>query len=304
MKKILNFGCGAIAYNEKYIAVAGNKIGLIDRATSKVCGTLTGKNNVTDLEIKDRYAYVKTTLGVYYMFDLTTQQLQCNGYCREKKNSNHDGKLYVYTTGTILDVLSFKDDQYYFVKYDFTSRKCEKVCVAKSDFSCKDWWIDYQKRRAYILFLEKCCLNHPKTNCYISVVNIDNFEIEVEMPIILEHGIMPIGLINTQSILLNNMEIYDIFASAKKALDSDNYFKDASCGYFVRMNSDGNRNLILIFSKCVFVFDLITKKLCQSYACRYGDNAICIDGKIYIATWDGLFLSDVNQGTVNQGTEL
>lgn len=151
MKKILNWGCGAIAYNEKYIAVAGNKIGLIDRETSKLCGTLIGGNNITDLEIKDGYAYAKTTLGVYYMFDLTMQQLQCNGYCREKKNSSHDGKLYVYTTGIILDVLSFKDDQYYFIKYDFTSGKCEKVCVAKSDFSCKDWRVDYRKRRAYTI---------------------------------------------------------------------------------------------------------------------------------------------------------
>lgn len=290
MKKILNFGCGAIAYDEKYIVAAGNKIGLIERATSKACGTLTGRNDITDLKIKDGYAYAKTSLGTYYMFDLTTQKLQCNGYCREKKNSSHDGKLYVYTIGIILDVLSLKDDQYYLVKYDFTSKKHEKICVAKSNFSCKDWWVDYQKRRAYILFLEKCCLNQPNTNCYISVVNIDNLEMEVETSIILDHGIMPVGLINTQSILLNNMQMYDIPSSKKTVLDSTNHFKDTSCGYFVRMNSDESRNLILIFSKCVFIFDLMTKKLYKSYACQYGDNAIYIDGKIYIATWNGLFL--------------
>lgn len=292
MKKILNFGCGAIAYDEQYIAAAGNKIGLVNRKTDEMCDTLTGVKNIISIKIRDGYIYAKTTLGMYYMFDLTTQQLQYKGYCQEKKNSSHDGKFFVYAKGIIFDILSLVDGQCYFIKYDCLLGKYEKVCVAKSNFSCKDWWVNYQERKAYILLLERCCLNHPKTNSYVSVVNINNLQVETEIPIIFEHGIMPIGFININSILLNNMQIYDIDSCAKQVLDFNNYFQDASCGYFVRMNSDGNRNLILIFSKCIFIFDLITKQLCKSYVCQYGDNAIYIDGKVYIATWDGLFLAE------------
>ena len=292
MKKILSFGCGVITCNEKYIAAAGNKIGLVNRATGEICGTLTGVRNVTDIKLNDGYVYAKTTTGMYYMFDSETQELQYKGYCCEKRNSSHDGEFHVYAKGIILDILSLKDEQYYFVKYNFTLQKHEKVSVAKSNFSCKDWWVDYQRRKAYILFLQKCCLNYSQTNCCISVVDIDNLQITEEKTIIFENGIMPIGLINTHSILLNNMQIYEVDSLEKENLGSHNYFQDKSCGYFVRMHSDGNKNLILIFSKCVFVFDLTTKKMYKSYPCQYGDNAVCIDGKIYIATWDGLFLAD------------
>lgn len=292
MQRILNFGCGAIAYNAQYIAAGGNKIGLVNRISNEMCGTLAGKKNITALRMNDGYVYAKTTAGIYSMFDLETQQLQGTGYCREKKNSSHDGKFYVATKGILLDILSFKDGQYYFMQYDFISQKYEKVCVAKSNFTCKDWLVDDQERKAYILFLEKCCLNHSKTNCYISVVAIDTLQIQAEKSIAFEHGVVPIGLINTHSVLLNTMQIYDMDTSEKTALDSNTDFQNTDYGYFVRMRLAENSHLILIFSKRVLVFDLTTNKLCQSCAYQYGHDAIYLDGKTYIATWDGFFLAD------------
>ena len=134
--------------------------------------------------------------------------------------------------------------------------------------------VDDQELKAYILFLEKCLLNNSKTNCYISVVDIDTLQIQAEKSIAFEHGVVPIGLINTHSVLLNTMQIYDMDTSEKTALDSNTDFQNTDYGYFVRMRLAENSHLILIFSKRVLVFDLTTNKLCQSCAYQYGPDAI------------------------------
>lgn len=297
MKKVLSFGCSTIAHNNAYICVGGNQIGIIDRSSGMVLKTIKGVKNITSLKMNDEYIYAKTTNGIYYIFDLKTQELQYKDYCRERLNTSHDGKFFLYEREIILDVLKLKDEVFYLIKYDFVSRVCEKVCVSKFGYSRKDWCVDFIDRKAYILFVEKCCLNHSQTNSYISIVNIDTLEIEAEIPLIFEYGVIPIGLVNTHSILLNNMQIIDTSSLERILLDSYNCFRDETCGYFVRMEMAYEKLLILVFSKCVFIYNLLSGNMIQKCDCQYGHNAMCIDEKIYIATWEGLFLVEKTENS-------
>ena len=96
MKKVLKFGCGSIAYNNDYIFAGANKIGIIDRKTNNVCGFLSGMRNITSISMDKQYVYAKTTTGIYGAFNLETQELEYKGYCREKKNTSHDGKIFCF----------------------------------------------------------------------------------------------------------------------------------------------------------------------------------------------------------------
>lgn len=289
MKKILHFGCGVIAFNDEYVCAGGNKIGIFNSSSNEVCGLLTGAKNIISMAMDDEYVYVKTTNGIYSMFDLKTHALQCNGYCQDRKNTSHDGKFFLYERGVILDVIALKDDFYYLIKYDLELHNYQKKCITKSNFSYKDCWVDSSQKKAYILFVEKCCLNHPQTNCYIFVINTVNLQIEKEIPLTFEHGVFPIGLISTNSLLSNNMHIVNFLSMERTLLDSHNFFQDPTCGYFVRMNSLSPERLILVFSNRILIYNLMDNNLMYQYDCRFGENAVCVDNKVYIATWDGFF---------------
>lgn len=294
MEKLLRFGCGSMAYNQRYLGVAGNQIGLIDRVTGAV-SKWNGAKNITSLQMDDTYIYEKTTSGTYYVFDLKTKSLQYKGYCCEKKATAHDGKFFLYEAGVVLDVLSLKDDAYYFVKYNLETQAYEKLRVCDSDCFCTDWFVDYAERKAYLLFTEKCCLNHPQTNCRISVVNIDALQIETETPMTLAYGTVPIALIDAHSVLLKNMQIVDTNTGTFVPLDLNVQTQADSRGYYVRARTLPHNRLLLVFSKCVLLYDLVANVLLKSYTCQYGDNAMCLDGNIYIATWDGLFTDSVTE---------
>ncbi len=288
LKKLLNFGCGSMAYNQRYLGVAGNQIGLIDRVTGEV-SKWHGAENIASLQMDDEYIYEKTTSGTYYVFNLETKVLQYKGYCREKKSSSHDGKFFLYAKGIVLDVLSFKNGERYIVKYNLETQTYERTRVSASNYVCKDWYVDYDARKAYLLFTETCCLNHEQTNCYISSVNIDTLQIETETLLSFEHGVFPIGLLHTNLVLLNNMQIADTAAPKRICMDSNNYFQNKTYGYFVRLHIQPNRQILFVFSKGVLFYDYNVQKLLRVYPCQYGDNAMCLDGKIFIATWNGLF---------------
>lgn len=292
MKKILSFGCDAIAYNDTLICSGGNQIGLVDRSSGLILGILKGARNIISLQVDSEYIYAKTTAGIYCVFDLKSKELKYKNYCRDKKNTSHDGKFFLYDKCIILDILKLKDDFYYLIKYDITSCVYEKVCISKNNFVCKDWYVDRYERKAYVLLLETCCLNHLQTNCYITVINIDDFQIEEENPLTFEYGIIPIGFAEKDAILLNNMQIADVISSKRFLLNSQNYFKDKASGYFVKMKFMSEKQIILIFSECVLIYDLSSSNLIKKYDCQYGANAACIDDKTYFATWNGLFVTD------------
>lgn len=291
MKKISRLGCGEITYNSRFICFGGNQIGIMDRFSESVLDSLKGAKNITSLQIDDEYIYAKTTIGIYHMFNLESRELQYRDYYRKKKDTSHDGKMLLYEKGIILDILTLKDGLYYFLKCDLVSHIFKSVCISKANYSLKDWCVDFLDRKAYILFLERCCLNHSETNCYISVVNIDTLQVEEEIPLIYAYGIFPLGLVNKHSVLLNNMQIADVYSSERFLLDTYNGFRDKTCGYYVRMNCMSEGKMILVFSKCVFIYDLITGNLIKKIDSQYVSNAMCIDDKIYIATWNGLYLT-------------
>ena len=298
MKKILRFDCGEIAYDEKYIAVTGNRVGLIDRTTDEVLNVITkaGKN-IIGMKIMDGYIYTKTTVGTYYMYNLKENELAGYGYCKERQNTSFSGNIFVYSKGVILDILPLKDEQYYLVKYDFLSKTYEKVCIAKANYCCRDWLIDYQEREVYILSLEKNWMNQAQTNCYISVVNIDDLRIKTVITVNLKKSTTPIMLIDKTNILLKDMKIYNTDSKEMRIFNSYDCLNDRSLGYLSSFYLDGKENLILTFSNRVLIFNLKTGELYKSYPCQYGDSAVLIDGKVYIATWKGLFVDDIESKT-------
>lgn len=293
MKKILKFGCGpTIAYNKNFICSGANKVGIIKRSTNEVCGFLTGIKNISSISMDDEYAYVKTTTGIYGMFDLESQSLECRGYCRDRQNDSHDGDFFCVDKGVVLDVLTFKDENWYAVKYNFYTKSYEKVFLLNNSFHCGSRFkeIDYAKRKLYFLFKEKCCLNKPQTNCHLSVVNVDNLTVESELDFSFEYGVFPIALINSHLVLLNNMEVADVYTGERFLLDSYNYYKASESGYFVCLGNSTDNNLILVFSKVILVYDMEKRQLIKKYECKYGFGAAQIDDKFYITTWEGLFL--------------
>ena len=56
------------------------------------------------------------------------------------------------------------------------------------------------------------------------------------------------------------------------------------------MSVSSKNNLILVFSNAVFVYDIEKRVLLNRYDCVYGSAANIIDERIYIGTWDGLFV--------------
>ena len=290
MKKVLKFGCGSIAYNNDYIFAGANKIGIIDRKTNNVCGFLSGMRNITSISMDKQYVYAKTTTGIYGAFNLEPQELEYKGYCREKKNTSHDGKIFCIESGVILDLLSLKDENKYAVKYNIFTKSYEKVCLSNSNFHCYSWNVDFQSRKAFYLFVKTRRSKHEKTNCIFKTVNVDSLEIESEIAFDFENGIFPKRLINSHSVLLSNMQIADIYTKERYMLDSVNRFNNPDCGYFVSMSVSSKNNLILVFSNAVFVYDIEKRVLLNRYDCVYGSAANIIDERIYIGTWDGLFV--------------
>ncbi len=291
MKKILKFGCGPIAYNDNFICSGGNKIGVINPETDEVCATLTGIKNISSLSMDEKYIYAKSTTGVYGMFDLETNSLIHKGSCRGREYTSHDGDFFCINEGIILDILSFKDKNIYAVKYNFFTNDYEKVFLTDNNFTCYNRIFDNTERKIYFLFTENCCLNKKQTNCRFFIINVDKLIIEKEFSINFEFGIFPVSLIHSQYILLNNMEILDIITNKRFLLDSNNYYKSSESGYFLKARLTGT-NLILVFSETIFIYNFEKRQLTNKFNCEYCFNAKIINNKLYIATWNGLFLID------------
>ena len=118
MKKILNFGCSSIAYNENYICVAGNIIETINRDSFKEKYRISDCRNIISLDIDAQYIYAKYTSGHYFLFELETGSLVAKEKCVEKENSSNDYNFFKIETGVILDILISKNGDVYAVKYD------------------------------------------------------------------------------------------------------------------------------------------------------------------------------------------
>lgn len=293
MKQLLKFGCGPITYNSSYICSGGNKIGIVDIKTDESCATLTGIKNITSLSMDEKYVYAKSTSGVYGMFDLETNSLIHKGSCRERKDSAHDGKFFCIGEGIIVDIIRLKDNNWYVVKYNFFTNSYEKQFITDDNFFCGKRILDYKNKLLCFLFEEKFTNNNKgnRIKRYYAV-NIDDLSVESAIDLNLETGIL--GLASPRSVLLTNMKIVDVFTNSGFLLDTHNYYLDKSVdlGHFRNLEFTEEKHLILVFSNSVLFYNTEKCQLIKKIDCEYGSNGTIINNKLYIATWNGLFLVD------------
>lgn len=298
MKKMLNYYCDEIDYNNETIAVGANKITLLNRFDGTVIHSFKGIKDIASLKLDEDYVYVKSTSGLYYMFSLENYQIINKGQCKEKMPSSHDGKFFVYEKGKVLDILDFKDKCYYLIKYNFFTTKYQKLCVSESDFYCRNWRVNYNQSKAYLLFTKKQIVKNPKIECYLSIIDFDTMLVEKNICFSMSCDKRIMGLLSDTSILLNDFSIYHIDTQEYDRLNFDINFVDKTYGYFVTINYCSKTNkLLVVYSKKVLLFDLKSKEFISDYSAEYIDNAEYIDGKVYIATWNGLFVDDIENNT-------
>lgn len=293
MKKLLKFGCGPISYNDNFICSGGNKIGVLDIETNEICATLTGIKNISSLSMDKKYVYAKSTNGVYGMFDLESNSLVYKGSCRDRKDTSHDGTFFCVDEGVVLDIIQLKDNNWYVIKYNFFTNNYEKQYITNNDFYCQNRILDYDKKLLCFWFIEKGTYNNNGNRIKLYyAVNIDDLSVESEMNLNFETGIL--GLISYHSVLLTNMKIVDIFTNSGLLLDTHNYYLDKSIdlGYFCNFGLTENSHLILAFSKSILFYNTKKCQLIKKIDCKNGFGGAIINNKLYIATWNGLFLAE------------
>lgn len=290
MKKILKIGCGSISYNEDYICAGGNRIGFIDRKTNEVCHLLSGIKDVISTSIDEEYLYVKTTNGIYSAYNLKKQEFEFKGFCKEKRRTSHDNKFFCINNGVILDVLDLEDSNWYAIKYNLIKNSYEKLFLINQKYYCCDWNIDYKNQNAVFIFVETNSSDKIKTNCVFLVMNLKKFEIVSKTSLVFEHNITPKCLINSNNLLLSNMEIINIYTNKRFLLDESNQFDNINNGYFNGYSLSIKHELLLIFSKKIYIYDIKNKSLLYDFDCEYGSTGALIDNKIFIGTWNGLYL--------------
>lgn len=291
MKQLLKFGCGPITYNENYICAGANKIGIINPETDEVCATLTGIKNITSLSMDKKYVYAKSTTGIYGIFDSESNSLIHKGSCRGRNDTSHDGHFFCIDDGVILDVLNLKDENMYVVKYNFYKNNYEKLYLTNHMFTCFNRIYDKTKRRAYLLCKEKTIIKKPNVYCKFFVIDVDNLSIEEELDLTFKDGFSPLKLVNPNLILISSMELQNIHTGEPSSFGFSDYDNNQKNLYILEAKILGDY-LILVSCDIILVFNINQCKLINKYNCKNGVNAILIDTKLYISTWNGLFLTD------------
>lgn len=297
MKRILTNGCSSISYNNNYICTCGNKIGVINRKTDEVYSFYTPLRNIISTSMDEQYLYVKTSNGIYGAVNIEAKEIEYRGFCREKDNtSSHDYKFFCIEKGVVLDVLDLKDNKMYAVKYNLINKSFEKLFLVNHDYYCCDWNVDYKNQKACFLLVETNSYDKPKTNCSYQIIDLKSFNIESKINLSFEHKTNPKCLIGSHMLLLDTMEIVNLYTNDRFLLDVNNQFYNTNNGYFCRCKLSIKHQLILVFSEKVFVYNIENQQLLFSYDCKYGSCAEQIDDKIFIGTWDGLFIAQETQG--------
>lgn len=292
MRKILNFGCSSIAYNDKYICAAGNIIVTLNRDDFKEKHHISGYRNIISLDIDSQYIYAKNTSGQYFLFDLETGSLITKGKCVEKENSSNDYIFFRTETGVILDILVSKSGDTYAVKYDLLKNSYEKLYLTDNNFRCKNYILNGNK--AYLLFIEKCFINKEKPKCIYFQIDLKSMKIIKETTFSLEHSDNPLALVSPNFILTEGKEIIDINTLEKYPTRLKEYFKNNDLGYKYRIIPKSSESIILVYSKEVLVYNLNLDKIICNFKCEKGDCCSCaeiIDSNLYVGTWSGFFVA-------------
>ncbi|UKI22888.1 MAG: hypothetical protein L6V88_11900 [Anaerotruncus sp.] len=91
------------------------------------------------------------------------------------------------------------------------------------------------KERHIFLCVEKnVFINKPQTNCCLFIIDVNDLTIEKQLHISFEHGAYPRALLNSQYVLLNNMEVVNISNDERFLLDVNNCFEEKENGYFFK----------------------------------------------------------------------
>lgn len=302
MKKLLNFGCSSIAYNDKYICAAGNIIGTLNRDDFKEKHRISGYRNIISMVIDSQYIYTKNTSGQYFLFDLKTGSLVTKGKCVEKENSSNDYNFFRIETGVILDILISKSGDTYAVKYDLLKSSYEKLYLTDNNFRCKNYILNGNK--AYFLFIEKYFMNKEKPKCIYFQIDLKSMKIIKETTFSLEHSDNPLALVSSNSILTEDKEIIDFNTLEKYPTRLKEYFKNNDLGYKYRIIPKSNESIILVYSKKVLVYNLKLNEITDNFNCEKGDCCSCaeiIDNNLYVGTWNGFFVATPeNNGIVKK----
>lgn len=291
MKKILNFGCSSISYNEDYICAAGNVIELISRESNKKVYRISGCKNTISTAIDSKHIYAKNTSGQYFVFDLETGLLISKTKCREKENSSNDYNFSRIENGVIFDILISKSGDTCAVKYDLLKNSYEELYLADNNFRCKNYILNNDN--AYFLFTEKCFLNKEKPKCIYFEVDFRSMKIKTEKIFSLENAVCPLALVSSHSILTKDKEIVDINTLERFPTILKKYFENNDLGYKYSIIPARKEDVILVYSKKVLVYNLKFNEITNNFKSEKGDCCSCaeiIDSKLYVGTWNGLFI--------------
>lgn len=292
VRKILNFGCSSIDYNNDYICIAGDKIGLIDKSNSNLIFKVSGIKNIISVCMDNKNIYAKKTNGTYYVIDILTHSIIEKITPIGKYEGAQDFSIYILRNGVIFDLLNLDNGQFCAITYDFNKKKQVTLTIPINlNYSCVNYVVENEK--IYLLFKERFCENDDILKCSYIAIDTVKMEIRDRLCFSFKRSSFPLGLISKEWILLKNMQIVNIHTLNR--LEKLNGIENEATeyGYFYKIIPIDNNSFILLFSKAVFVYDLQKNKLIKNFFGEYFSSALRIDNKLYIGTWEGTFETEL-----------
>lgn len=289
MKKISKMGTNSIIYNEDYICIGGDKLEILERNTQKCISKFSDIKNVLCMQMNQKYIIVKSTIGAYYIIDLTKKTLIKKVAFKGAKKTHQSKKFFLHNNFIIFDIMKLIDNKLYFVLYDLENKNHNKIELIEGGFYCQDYIIDFEKERAVILLTQTNSLNNQYTNCILIIVDIFKMLVVEKRNVVFQHGLFPVGLLDNDTILLKNMSLYSISTTQEFDFNLFNGFVNNENGYFVKLERISSAQIALIFSNNVLLYNIekmILEKEIKGSNCS---SFSIIDNNCYLGTWDGFF---------------
>ena len=305
-------GTNSIIYNEDYICIGGDKLEILERNTQKCISKFSDIKNVLCMQMNQKYIIVKSTIGVYYIIDLTKKTLIKKVAFKGAKKTHQSKKFFLHNNFIIFDIMKLIDNKLYFVLYDLENKNHNKIELIEGGFYCQDYIIDFEKERlskkvfeevnkdfkkkiektnklVSDVYLQPNSLNNQYTNCILIIVDIFKMLVVEKRNVVFQHGLFPVGLLDNDTILLKNMSLYSISTTQEFDFNLFNGFVNNENGYFVKLERISSAQIALIFSNNVLLYNIekmILEKEIKGSNCS---SFSIIDNNCYLGTWDGFF---------------
>lgn len=275
-------------YNDDYICIAGDKIGLIDKSNGNLIFKISSVKNIISVCIDEKNIYAKKTNGVYYIVDIQTHSIIEKINLMGEYSEVQDFPIYILRNGVVFDLLNLDNGEFCAVKYDFNKKTQETLTIPLSwNYSCINYVVENGK--TYLLFKERSCESKDIIKCPYIVLDTEKMEVVDKTCFSFEHSNFPFGLISREFILLKNMQIVNIHTPNRLQILNEINQGTNKYGYFYKIVPLDYYSFILVFSKVVFVYDLQQNKLIRQFFGEYLSNALCVNNILYIGTWEGTF---------------